>query len=67
MSVRYFHDISCISQLLKKYCILLQAGAMFASINDDIVYMGETNATNGFVAFGTSGYFMAEFDDFKLN
>ena len=40
---------------------------MFASINDDIVYMGETNATNGFVAFGTSGYFMAEFDDFKLN
>ena len=40
---------------------------MFGSINDHLVFSDYTNMTApGFVGFGTSGYFMAEFDDFKL-
>ena len=40
---------------------------MFCSINDYLVYSDYVNKmAPGFVAFGTSGYFMAEFDDFKL-
>ena len=50
------------------YWILLQGGKVIASVDGQVVANGvSVPATSGYVGFGTSGYFAAEFDTFTLS
>ena len=48
------------------YLYLQQDGKVDAGINGETVHSGPYKSGAGFIGFGTSGYFAAEFDDFNL-